>query len=208
MIRNGEVSRVGDLRIWRLILAAPCQLWSANDSHREGRFKTTAIRKAWREHTYEQIRTARLPKGVARVSFGIVFHFTDAARRDSLNYADTAKPIVDAFGPPFVQKPTVKKPAGAASPGWSLIPDDGPREVESTELSIGALWQDVITADDWTLTRPDVIALDRGWGGVTVVVGERPALPPEAPRKRIPLAKVISSETRRRLALAQLTGDL
>lgn len=204
--RTVDVYAVGDLRIWRLILPAPYRLWSANDAHRESPYKTADMRKAWRTYTYTRIVAARLPQGLARVSFDIAFHFTDAARRDSLNYADTAKPIIDAFGPPFVQKPTAKKPAGAAAPGASVIADDTDAYVETTSLSVGDLWQDVITTDGYPLTLADVTALDRGWGGVTVVLAERPALPPAPKRKRVPLAKVISPETRQRLTREVFLG--
>lgn len=204
--RTADVYAVGELRIWRMVLAAPYRLWSANDTHRESPYKTADMRKAWRTHTYHAIKAAGLPQGLARVSFSFAFHFTDAARRDSLNYADTVKPIIDAFGPPFVQKPTAKKPGGASAPGASVIADDTDAYVEAIDLSIGPLWQDVITADGWRLTLADVNALDRGWGGVTVVLGERPALPPQPKRKRTPLAKVIPAEVRQRLAREVFLG--
>lgn len=203
---RGLVARAGDLRVWRWVLPAPCQMWSANDEHKGNEYDTARIRKTWRSAIVDRLTADRAPTGVQRVSFSIVFHFTTDGRRDALNYASTAKPIIDGFGPPFVQKPTAKKPAGAYSPGYGFIPDDTPRYVEDTSLSIGPLWQDVITADGWDLTLADVAALDRGWGGVTVVVGERPPLPDTPKRKRIPLAKVISTETRRRLALRELLG--
>lgn len=201
-----DVYAVGDLRIWRIVMPAPCQMWSANDAHKGNRFTTSAVRKAWRGATFDTLTRLRLPTGLARVRFSIAFHPVIDNRRDSLNYADTAKPIMDAFGPPFVQKPTKKKPSGAFAPGYNLIPDDTPRYVEATELSFGALWQDVITHPRHTLTRADVIALDNKWGGVTIVVGERPALPEEAPRKRVPLKDVIPADVRRRLALSAMTN--
>src|ERR1044072_6074670 len=143
-------------------------MWSANDAHRGGKFDTARVRKAWRDHTYQTLRQARMPKGLGRVRCSVLFHPMIDNRRDALNYADPAKPIIDAFGPPFVQKPTEKKPNGAAAPGWSLIPDDTPQYVDAIDLAFGHLWQDVITAEGYPLARADVIALDRKWGGVTV----------------------------------------
>jgi hypothetical protein len=197
----------GDLRVWRWVLPAPCQMWSANDEHRGNEYDTARVRKAWRSAMFNRLTATRPPTGLARVAFDVVFHFTSDSRRDALNYASTAKPVIDAFAPPFVQKPTVKKPSGAFAPGYAMIPDDSPREVESTALSIGPLWQDVITAPGWTLTRADVHALDRRWGGITVVVGERPALPPPVKTRRRPLKDVIPADVRRRLALSALIGD-
>lgn len=192
-------------RIWRIILPAPHALWSANDTHRENRFKVATMRKTWRTHTYDTITALRIPQGLARVSFSIVWHFTDNTRRDSLNYADTAKPIIDAFAPPFVQKPTAHKPLGAYAPGASIIADDTDRYVESTSLSIGPLWQDVITTGGYPLTLADIAALDREWGGVTIVLAERPVLPPTPKVKRVPLKDIISADTRRQLAMKEFT---
>lgn len=198
--------RVGGLSVWRLVLPAPYRLWSANDTHRESPYKTADMRKAWRRCAYLAIGQAGIPQGLPRVSFGLVFHFTSATRRDSLNYADTAKPIIDAFGPPFVQKPTAKKPGGSSAPGASIIADDTDAYVENISLSIGPLWQDVITADGWHLTLADVTALDREWGGVTVVLAERTAVAPEPKRKRLPLAKVIPADVRQRLSREVFLG--
>lgn len=203
---HGAYDAVGGYRIWKLILPAPCQLWSANDEHRGNEYDTARIRKTWRGAVFDRLSAIDAPTGLPRVRFSIVFHFTSDGRRDALNYASTAKPIIDGFAPPFLQKPTKAKPRGSFSPGYGMIPDDTPRHVEATELSIGDLWQDVITADDYPLTLADVTALDRKWGGVTVVVLERPALPDTPKVKRVPLAKVISPEVRRQLALKELLG--
>jgi hypothetical protein len=205
--RRNDLYAVGDLRIWRITLAAPCPLWSANDAHRASKYATADIRKKWRTLTFNTLTALKLPTGLARVSFDLAFHPVIDNRRDALNYADTAKPIIDAFGPPFIQKPTTKKPGGAFAPGYNLIPDDTPQYVEDNTLAFGDLWQDVITRPGWPLTLADVHALDNKWGGVTIVVSERPPLPPAPARKRIPLKDVIPADVRRRLNLAALRGD-
>jgi len=192
---------VGDLGIWRFTMAAPCQLWSANDAHRSDKYKTAVVRKKWRTLTYDTLVGLALPTGLARVAFSVVLHPVIDNRRDALNYADTAKPIIDAFGPPFVQKPTPKKPSGAYAPGYSLIADDTPQYVEDINLSFGDLWQDIITAPGWRLTPDDLSALDNKWGGVSVVVAERPPLPDRPKRKRVPLDRLIPAEVRRRVAV-------
>ncbi len=151
---------------WILLIPAPAPLWSTNDSHKKGPRATSENRKAWRSAGYEAAQIVRLPKGLARVRFAVTFHFKDRARRDALNYSETAKPVIDSWGPPFVQAPTPKKPKGAAAPGWSLIPDDTPQFLESTSLSIGPLWREVI-AD---LPERDRARLVSPWGGLTVVI--------------------------------------
>lgn len=160
------------LHRWELIIEAPCPLWSANDSHRAGPHKSSGNRKMWRNEAYRTARLHRLPRGLARVRFDIVFHFTNRARRDALNYADTAKPVIDALGPPFVQKPTPKKPKGSSAPGWSLIPDDTPQYLASTTLSIGPLWRDAVAGS---------INADNVWGGLTLTITELPPLPGAKP---------------------------
>ena len=189
-------------RVWRIVLPAPYQLWSANDTHSANRFKVSEMRKMWRTATYNAIVAHRLPQGLPRVSFDIAWHFTDLTRRDSLNYADTAKPIIDAFGPPFVQKPTKKKPAGAHAPGAAVIADDTDAYIDEISLRVGLLWQDVITADGYRIDLASVNALDREWGGVTIVVGELPPVDPTPKaRKRTPLKDAVPADVRRRLAL-------
>jgi hypothetical protein len=151
---------------WRLLIAAPAPLWSANDAHKKGPHATSANRTQWRLAAYQAAQQARLPKRLQRVRFAFTFHFTDRRRRDALNYADTAKPLVDGFGPPFVQAPTAGRPAGVAAPGWTLIPDDTPEYLESTSLAVGPLWRDVLAGIGPSARR----RLASPFGGVTVVV--------------------------------------
>lgn len=193
-------------RVWKIVTAAPCRMWSANDAHRADKYGTAKVRKAWRGHTYELLKAADFPRGLARISLTVLFHPVIDNRRDALNYADTAKPIIDAFGPPFVQKPTLKKPSGASAPGWSVIPDDTLQYLADTTLTFGDLWQDVITAPGWPLSWADVVALDNKWGGVTIVVGELPPVEARPKSKRVPVAKLIGPDTRRRLAVEAMTG--
>lgn len=143
---------------WTLLIPAPAPLWSANDSHKRGPRATSASRALWRQAAYTAAAAARLPKGLALVRLAFTFHFTDLIRRDALNYSETAKPIIDGLGPPFVQPPTAKRPRGAAAPGWGLIPDDTPEFLAPTSLWIGPLWRDVPGA------------APSGFGGVTVTV--------------------------------------
>jgi hypothetical protein len=153
-------------RTWTLLIAAPVALWSTNDSHRSGPRATSASRVEWRRAGYEACAFYRLPKGLTRVRFAVTFHFQNRLRRDALNYSETAKPLIDGFGPPFVQAPTAKKPRGAAAPGWGLIPDDTPEFLESTALSIGPLWRDVLAGLDGREQR----RLASKFGGLAVTV--------------------------------------
>jgi hypothetical protein len=155
-----------EARTWTLRIPAPAPLWSTNDSHKKGPRATSANRKQWREAGYATARKAQLPKGLARVRFSVTFHFKDRARRDALNYSETAKPVIDSWGPPFVQAPTAKKPQGSAAPGWSLIPDDTPQFLESTSLAIGPLWREVL-AD---LPEGERQPLASPFGGLTVII--------------------------------------
>jgi hypothetical protein len=153
-------------RTWTLLIPAPAPLWSSNDSHRRGPRATSANRVLWRKAAYESAQKARLPKALTRVRFAITFHFQDRLHRDALNYAETAKPVVDAFGPPFLQAPTPRAPRGKSAPGWGLIPDDTPKHLESTALAIGPLWRDVLTDMDPVQARLH----DTPYGGLTVVI--------------------------------------
>jgi len=151
---------------WTLHIPAPAPLWSTNDSHRNGPQSTSANRKEWRKASYEAAALHRLPKNLKRVRYAITFHFAYHKRRDALNYSETAKPLIDGFGPPFVQKPTKKRPQGVSAPGWSLIPDDTPEYLESTSLSIGPLWRTVLAG----MPAAEQRRLQSRYGGVTVVV--------------------------------------
>lgn len=154
------------VREWTLLIPAPVPLWSANDSHDRGARATSVSRKAWRNAAYESAQKVWLPKGLSLVRFAITFHFQDRTKRDVLNYADTAKPLIDGYGPKFFQPPTKKRPAGASAPGWGLIPDDDPRYVESTSLAIGPLWREVLAG----LDQRRALQLASEHGGVTVTI--------------------------------------
>jgi hypothetical protein len=153
-------------RTWTLLLPAPAPLWSTNDSHKKGPRATSANRKEWRHAAYQLAQANRLPKGLHRIRLAFVFHFQDRIDRDALNYSETAKPVIDGFGPPFVQAPTRKDPKGKSAPGWSLIPNDTPKHLESTSLAIGPLWRDVLTGLDPKRAR----ALESRFGGLTVTI--------------------------------------
>lgn len=153
-------------RTWTILIPAPVQLWSTNDSHKKGPRATSANRKEWRTAGFQAAQRYNLPKGLSRVRFEFTFHFPDRQKRDALNYSETAKPVVDSWGPPFVQKPTAKKPRGASAPGWTLIADDTPQFLESTSLAIGPLWRDVLAG----LPERERRALESRHGGITVVI--------------------------------------
>lgn len=155
-------------RSWTLLIPAPAQLWSANDSHKRGPRATSASRVLWRQAGYVAAQKARLPKNLARIRLEFTFHFQDRQRRDALNYSETAKPVIDAWGPPFFQAPTEKKPKGASAPGWSLIPDDTPQFLESTSLAIGPLWRDVLDG----LPEAQRREMESKFGGLTVVIND------------------------------------
>jgi hypothetical protein len=153
-------------REWTLLIPAPAPLWSANDSHKKGPRATSASRVLWRGVAYQYAQLHNLPKGLARVRFAITFHFQDRARRDALNYSETAKPAIDAMGPPFFQAPTAKRPKGLSAPGYGLIPDDTPEFLESATLAIGPLWRDVLAG----LPGCEARTLASPYGGLTFVV--------------------------------------
>lgn len=161
-----------DTRTWTLLIPAPASLWSANDSHKKGPRASSANRAAWRQAAYQAAQIHRLPKNLARIRLAIVFHFQSRLHRDALNYADTAKPVIDAFGPPFVQAPTAKKPKGASAPGWTLIANDTPEFLESTSLAIGPLWRDVLAGMDPREAR----RLASEFGGLTVTITDLSAV--------------------------------
>jgi hypothetical protein len=202
-VNDVDIYQVGDLRIWRMIIAAPDVILSVNATHNMHEMKIAKWRKTWRDHTYRQIQIANLPQHLARVSFDVVFHFCTYSRRDALNYADTARPIIDAFGPPFVQKPTAKKPQGSASPGWSLIDDDDPVHVEDISLSIGQHWGFRAAANP---TAENLCALDAKRGGITIVISERPPLPADHHHVARPKPPAIPAAVRRVAALKGLLG--
>ncbi|WP_250029713.1 hypothetical protein [Paractinoplanes maris] len=153
-------------RQWTLLIPAPAPLWSTNDSHKKGPRATSASRVRWRSAGFTAAQKAGLPKGLSRVRYAITFHFKDRLHRDALNYSETAKPVIDSWGPPFVQKPTPKKPQGSSAPGWGLIPDDTPQFLESTSLAIGPLWREVLAGLPEREQRP----LASPYGGLTVVI--------------------------------------
>lgn len=159
------------VRTWTLLIPGPVALWSTNDSHKQGPRATSANRAEWRRAGYAAAAQHRLPKNLTRIRLGFVFHFQNRLHRDALNYADTAKPVIDAFGPPFVQTPTAKKPKGAAAPGWTLIANDTPEFLESTSLAIGPLWRDVVAGDPLDGWR-----LDSKFGGLTVTITDLSAV--------------------------------
>jgi hypothetical protein len=162
------VSVLSLTREWTLLIPAPAQLWSTNDSHKKGPQATSANRVQWRSAGFAAAQKARLPKGLQRVRFVVTFHFQNYKRRDALNYSETAKPVIDSWGPPFVQAPTAKRPKGSSAPGYGLIPDDTPQYLAGTELSIGPLWRDVL-AD---LPERQRRALASPYGGLTVVISD------------------------------------
>lgn len=197
------VHTVDGLRIWQMTISAPAEILSINATHNMHPQSVAKWRKTWRQTTYDLIRDADLPRHVPRVHFSVGFHFTSYLRRDALNYADTAKPVIDAFGPPFVQKPTKDKPQGSHAPGWTLIDDDDPVHVDGTELFIGQHWGFIAAANP---TRDNLLALDSKRGGITIVIRE--CLPLRATHHHIakPKPPTIPADVRR--AAAALKGIL
>jgi hypothetical protein len=198
-----DVHQVGRLRVWRMTTHAPAPILSINATHNMHEMKVAAWRKTWRNHIYTQIERAQLPQHLPRVSFAVMFHLCTYGRRDALNYADTAKPIIDAYGPPFVQKPTAKKPSGAHAPGWSLVDDDDPAHVNDINLSFGKLWG-FVAYDHPTLDN--IRALDNKHGGVTIVINEHDPLPPNHPDILRPKPPAIPADVRRAANLKELLG--
>lgn len=153
-------------RTWTLLIAAPCKHININDSHGRAWAGTSKLRKEWRKAAYKAAAAAQLPKGLDRVRIDIVLHFTRGGHRDALNYADTAKPVIDAFGPPFRQAPTEKRPNGTNAPGWLLIPDDTPEHLEASPILIGPVWREMLAG----LTVAQQWRLQSQFGGLTVTI--------------------------------------
>lgn len=201
---NVDVYALGSMRVWSMTIPAPAAILSINATHNMHHREVAAWRKTWRTTVYDAIAAARLPQHLPRVSFAVMFHLCTYGRRDALNYADTAKPIIDAFGPPFVQKPTAKKPGGAHAPGWSLIDDDDPAHVNDINLSFGAHWGFIAAANP---TAANIRALDNKNGGVTIVIHEHGPLPPDHPDVLRPKPPAIPADVRHAAAVAALIGD-
>lgn len=136
---------------WRLVLAAPCAWISANDGMHWG--ARPALLDRWRNAAYLSLlarfggRADAPPKQMDRVRVDIECHFRDRQHRDAANYHPTAKPVVDALGPPFLRRPTRRQPRGRSAPGFGLLVDDTPAHLDGPHVTIGRLWREVATEE-------------------------------------------------------------
>lgn len=102
------------------------------------RFRRAQIVKAWRGTTFQCARTARLPKGLARVRIDVALRFSTNRHRDEANYHDTAKPIVDALGPEIKYwRNRSGRRELVYAPGYGLIADDTPQYLDGPHVTIG-----------------------------------------------------------------------
>jgi hypothetical protein len=120
-------------RIWTLTIPAPADFVSPNN--RGNQYTLARITKDWRDTTYLVARAhkPKLPVGLSRVRIDAILRFDNNNSRDLPNYTDAAKPCIDALGPPFLRGG--KKPASA--PGYRLIPNDGPRNLDGPHVRFG-----------------------------------------------------------------------
>lgn len=120
-------------RMWTLLIPAVADFYTSNI--RANHHERAKIVKAWRDATYliATQQRPKLPIGLRRVRMDAQLRFNNNNRRDLVNYADAAKPVVDALGPPFIR--TGKKQAAAL--GYELIPDDGPKHLDGPYVTFG-----------------------------------------------------------------------
>lgn len=159
-------ARTSSPGVWRLVIPAPSKWISENEQLHWAERDRRA--DAWRRTAYLLLlaRPAALrpPEGLAKVRVEVELHFRDHLHRDPHNFTPTAKPVVDALGPPFVRPPTRKQPKGRSAPGYGVIPDDTPEHLDGPHLTVGRLWREV-AAD-----LPQLRGTRRHHGGMTVVI--------------------------------------
>ena len=114
---------------WTLTIPAPARWLDANTRarmHHMARSKTT---RTWRETAYWAAASARLPKGLQRISVTATLHFPTNRHRDRENYYDAIKPVIDGLA----------APRKAGQVGYGLIPDDTPEHLAPVviELVVG-----------------------------------------------------------------------
>jgi hypothetical protein len=91
--------------------------------HHMARSKTT---RTWRETAYWAAASARLPKGLQRISVTATLHFPTNRGRDRENYYDAIKPVIDGL--------TAPRKAGQI--GYGLIPDDTPEHLAPVVVNL------------------------------------------------------------------------
>lgn len=110
---------------WKVeIPAAPCGWLSAN-KRPDNRHVAAKHRAEWRGHAYQFALKERrlLPRGLTYVKAEIQFQVKTYGLRDNANLYDTAKPIVDAFGP---ERNYMRKGKPVHEPGLGVYVDDNP----------------------------------------------------------------------------------
>lgn len=118
---------VAEPRVYVLSFPFPDRALSRNTPGHK--LALAAVRKTWRQTTYQRAINARLPKGLARVRIDVEFRFAILRDRDESNLHETAKPCVDAL--------TERKRGPRAGVGYGLIKDDSPRYVDGPHVTIG-----------------------------------------------------------------------
>lgn len=120
-----------EARTWTFGFAAPDKFLSLNDS-KANPYAASRRTKAWREAAFVAAKGAGFPTRLQRIAVHIELCFTVDRDRDEANYQATAKPIVDALGPPIIRRR--RQPTGSEqqihAPGLLLIPDDTPRHLD------------------------------------------------------------------------------
>lgn len=109
---------------WKIEIPAPYPLGWITANERPANHKVAAAqRRQWRLHAYAYGQKVRrlLPCGLTYVKTEICFQVKTYNRRDPLNFAETAKPIIDAFGPTRKYK---RKTGWVHEPGLGVYVDD------------------------------------------------------------------------------------
>jgi hypothetical protein len=81
-------------RTWTVSFPPPAPWLNANKRYKRRPSETI---RAWRDAAHQWAKSAKLPKGLAKVHIMAELRFSDDRRRDSSNYADTLKPITDGL---------------------------------------------------------------------------------------------------------------
>lgn len=139
---------------WTVEIPALSPLGWLSANKRPAHHKVAAAQRAqWRVHAFAHAQRHKrlLPRGMAYAKVELHFQVKTYARRDTVNLNDTAKPIIDAFGPP---RTYVRKTGAVHEPGLGVFAGDDPAHMagpflyladeEYTGLLDGIVWMRII----------------------------------------------------------------